>query len=108
MDGFAPAKIRNNIYLANDKSITIFRWGERMEAVFSSNNYYNNRVDRAASKSGAGEKPQQLESTEISIDPMITEGDFWNANFISKNSELKDVGPKWNWNWVKPEILTKK
>ena len=107
IDNFALIEVKNNIFLSNQEGIPIFNWEEFPEQTFSYNNFYGNREDRTASM-GAGGMKQPLEDTETSIDPMFSEQDFWNADFTIKNPELKNVGPNWDWSWVKPDILTKK
>lgn len=119
----SEAIFKNNVVVENDVGLIVWQGdpGEtKSRPIITFNNVWGNGIDYTAGTSDSGHGWMSPGENDISVDPMWTEKDFRDADFLLKNPTLKDagdpalkdidgsrsdIGPNWDWSWVDPDIL---
>jgi uncharacterized protein YjbI with pentapeptide repeats len=117
------AIFKNNVVIENDVGLVIWQGdpGEtKAHPVVAFNNVWKNGIDYSAGSVGTGHGHAPPGENDVSLNPAWTEKNFWNADFLLKNPVFKDggdpgftdsdgsrsdIGPNWDWSWVKSNQL---
>jgi len=121
------AVVENNIISGNDVGLVICQGdpGEtESHPVCRFNNVWGNDINFMHDRHGRWSPalPARFGSDNVSIDPLFSEQDFYNANFDFRQPGLKDagnpdlfdadgsrsdIGPNWDWSWVDSCLLVR-
>ncbi|MDI6886046.1 MAG: right-handed parallel beta-helix repeat-containing protein [archaeon] len=106
----SKASVKNNIIAKNDVGLVCWQGDpEEIEShpLISYNTVWGNRINYSKGTLSTGHGYLLPGDHDISVDPLFTDFNFYNTDFIPQEPMLRDsdIGPNWDWSWGDPDIL---